>query len=150
MLSLFDKESGVQFNATEVSLLGYPEYTFRTTVTQANLLAALGGGTLLPGAPFVGGPSCSVPGGSILVSAAITLPLLTVNRVINKIKTHTHDVVINPNYIMYVESQVYQDEDLETEVSGALIVLNSTPPRQVPTNLSLVDISAFLEPTVIV
>lgn len=150
VLKLYDKEQGIPFNATEVSVLGYPEYTFRTLVTLANLSVALGGGTLLPGFPFVGDPSCSVPGGPVLVSIDGRLPQLLVRRVINRIKSTTESVMLNPNYIVYVETQTYQDEDTEVETSGALIVLNSTPPKQVPTNLSFAEVSAFLEPTIIV
>ena len=149
-IKLLDQVTHVQFFCTEVSILGYPEYTFRTLVTLSTLKTALGSGVLAPGTPFVGDATCGIPGGPILVGLNSTLPMIEVARVRNKIKSLTETVLLNPNYLMYVDSITYLDDDLEIEQIGAQLVLNSTPPKQIPTNLSVADVAAFLSPTVLI
>lgn len=147
-LYLYDKEQHTHYHATEISLLGYPEYTFRTLLPIADLYDALGGGVLsLTG--FNGPASCSIPGGPYLVGIKGSMPMVTVNRVRNKIKSLTEEVMLNPNFIMYVDTIKYLDDELETEQTGARIVLNSTPPKAIPTDLPLSAVADFLQPTLL-
>lgn len=146
-VSIYDEEQRASYTATVLSVLGYPEYTFKTLTPLATVLAAVGGTRLVPGVPASN--SCSVAGNILIATLPMSLPLTIVRKVRNKIKADTDELMINPNYIVYAEEQIYQDENTELETSGVLLVLNSTPPKQVPTNLALSDVIAFLNPITI-
>jgi len=145
-----DASDGHQFVATRVTLLGTPEYTFYTLVDQDVLATALGTVDVTQGLT-PGGSSCAGdPGVMDTITYDAEYPMLKLLKILNKVTTNTLEYVCNTNEILYIEEIVYQDKATQMPATALVITFTSTTPRRVMTKLSFADISALLDPDIVV
>lgn len=130
-----------------VVLVGYPSYTFYTNTT----LAAFE--TQLKTVDFTGGigvgSSCTVDGVLDIVSVRVDFPTVKLLRIKNNTTILTEPHIVNLNYLYFAEEVPFVDEELNSQVTAFMLTLKGNPHERFLAKVTLAELQAALEPTVI-
>lgn len=130
-----------------VVLMGYPSYTFHTRTALAAFETELDTVDFTSGAGV--GSSCSVDGVLDIINIATTFPTVKLLRVKNSTITTTEPHIVNLNYLYFAEEVPFVDEQLNNQQTAFMIALKGNPHERFLAKISLADLQAALEPTVI-
>ena len=130
-----------------VVLQGYPSYSFSTRTA----LAAFE--TQLKTVDFTGGigvgSSCTVAGVLDIVNVAVNFPTVKLLRVKNNTLVTTEPHIVNLNYLYFAEEVPFVDEELNVQVTAFMIALKGNPHERFIAKVTLAELQAVLEPTII-
>lgn len=147
---LENRQLGVNYNATRVEISSFPNYTFYTPSTVAQVSSVLKVVDLTGGAGPGTGSSClGDPGVLDIVYAATNFPLLKANMLQNQSKTELQPYVFSPEYLIFAEDVVFQDMKTKMQDTALLIVLRDSQQRRFMTDLDFADLQTILEPIVV-
>lgn len=143
-----NKETGHDYEATRIDVLGIPKYTFHTTVPLNAVLGYLKivdatSGVLIPGTPCVGGNEVQI------YYPTPSYPFVKAKAIFNSTITETKDYVFNPQFMIYAESMIFNDVTTHSQQTALVIALQDSP-AQVMTKLSYSVLAQLLTPTPVV
>lgn len=145
---LENRKLGTSYNATRIEISSFPNYSFYTPSTVAQISSVLKVIDLTGGAGS--GSSCAGnPGVLDTIYMAATYPLLKNNMIVNNSKTELQPYVFNPVFITFAETMVYQDRKTALPDSCLLLVLRDSQPKRIMTDLEFADLVTILEPLVV-
>lgn len=145
---LQDKKTGQDYIATRVEIYSFPNYSFHTKSTVAQVSSMLKVIDITGGAGS--GSSCAGnPGVLDLIYMATKYPLLKANMLVNGSKTQLEPYVFNPEFISFSETITYRDQKTSNEDQATLLVLRDSQPRRIMTDLDFDDLVTLLEPSVV-
>lgn len=145
---LQNKKTGMDYNATRIEISSFPNHSFYTKSTMAQVASMLKVIDLTGGAGS--GSSCAGnPGVLDIIYAASTYPLLKTNMIVNNSLTAVEPFVFNPEYLVFAEDIVFRDQKTSQEVTAMLLVLRDSQPKRIITALDFGDLITILEPSVV-
>ena len=145
---LQNKKTGADFNATRIEISSFPNHSFHTPSTMAQVSSMLKVIDLTGGAGS--GSSCAGnPGVLDIVYASSTFPLLKTNMVVNNSLTSVESYVFNPEYLVFAEEVVFRDQKTSQQATALLLVLRDSQPKRIMTALEFSDLITVLEPSVV-
>lgn len=130
-----------------VVLQGYPSYSFNTRTALAAFEAQLGTVDFTGGVGV--GSSCTVPGVLDIVNVAVTYPTIKLLRVKNNTLVTTEPHIVNLNYLYFAEEAPFVDEELNVQVTAFMLALKGNPHERFLAKITLTELQAALEPTII-
>jgi hypothetical protein len=145
---LQNKKTGGDYHATRIEISSFPNHSFHTPSTMAQVSAMLNVIDLTGGAGS--GSSCAGnPGVLDIIYAASTFPLLKTNMVVNNSLTSVEPYVFNPEYLVFAEEVVFRDQKTSQQATALLLVLRDSQPKRIMTALEFSDLITVLEPSVV-
>jgi hypothetical protein len=136
-----NKELGVQYDATRIEVIGFPNHKFHTLTTFNDVLTYVPAIDLTQGLG-IGSQCAGTPGVLNFVQPSIQFPLIKTLAVFNN-SLETREYAFNPNFIVYAEEVKYGGNG---QYTGLMISLRDTQPRQILTKLALSDLISILDP----
>lgn len=130
-----------------VVLMGYPSYTFHTRTALSTFEAELDTVDFTNGIGV--GTSCAVDGVLDVVSIATAFPTVKLLRIKNSTLATTEAHIVNLNYLYFAETVPFVDEQLNTQQEGFMIALKGNPHERFLAKVTLAELQAALEPTII-
>lgn len=130
-----------------VVLQGYPSYSFSTHTALAAFEAQLKTVDFTGGVGV--GSSCSVPGVLDIVNVAVNYPTVKLLRVKNNTLVTTEAHIVNLNYLYFAEEVSFVDEELNVQVTAFMLALKGNPHERFLAKITLAELQAALEPTII-
>lgn len=146
---LENRTLNVNYTATRVEISSFPNYTFHTTASMNTVAALLEGVVDVTGGAGSGSTCAGDPGVLDLVYAEARYPMLRVNMLVNSSKHYLQEHVINPEYLVFAEDLVFIDSFTRNQDSALLMVMRDSQPKRLLVDLTLADLDAILDPTVV-
>jgi hypothetical protein len=146
---LLDQKTGLNYNATRVELSSFPNYSFHTPSTMAQVSSVLNVIDLTGGGSNTGSSCAGSPGVLDIIYLSTEFPLLQANMLVNSSKSELEPYVFNPEYIVFTEEVVFQDRKTQLQDTAVLLVLRDSQPKRIMTDLDFSDLLMVLEPTIV-
>lgn len=143
--TLQNQKTGQDYTATRVEVYSFPNYSFHTPSTVAQVSSVLKVIDVSGGAGV--GSSCLGNLGVLdIVYAASTFPMLKANMLVNNSKSELEPFIFNPEYIVFSEEITFRDQKTSLQSTAVLLVLRDAQPKRIMTNLAFADLITLLEP----
>jgi hypothetical protein len=143
---LENRKLGVNYTATRVELASFPNHSFYTPSTLAQVSSVLKVIDMTSGAG-TGSTCAGDPGVLDILYVPISYPLLKTSMIVNNIEAELQDVVFSPDYLVFSENIIYRDQRTGQQKTALMVVLRDSQQRRVMTNLEFSDLQAVLDPT---
>ena len=145
---LQNQKIGSEYPATRIEVSSFPNHSFHTPSSIAQVSSALNVVDLTGGVGS--GSSCAGdPGVLDIIYASSTYPSLKTNMIVNRSLTELEPYVFNPAYLVFAEDIIFQDRKTSRQETALLIVLRDSQPKRIMTALNFDDLIAILEPIVV-
>lgn len=144
---LENRKTGTNYQATRIELSSFPNYSFHTPSTMAQVSSVLKVIDLTGGGSSTGSSCAGNPGVLDIVYMSTSFPLLRANMLVNNSKSELEPYVFNPDYIVFTEEVVFQDRKTQQQDTAVLLVLRDSQPKRIMTDLDFSDLMTVLEPT---
>ena len=143
---LQNKKTGADYNATRIEISSFPNHSFHTPSTMAQVSSVLNVIDLTGGS---GSQCAGNPGVLDIVYATAGYPLLKTNMIVNNSMSELEPYVFNPEYIVFAEDMVFRDVKTSLQNTALLLVLRDSQPKRIMTALDFNDLIAILEPNIV-
>lgn len=143
--TLQNQKTGQDYTATRVEVYSFPNYSFHTKSSMAQVSSVLNVIDVTGGAGA--GSSCAGnPGVLDIIYASSTYPMLKANMLVNNSRNELEPYVFNPEYIVFSEEIVFRDQKTSQQSTAVLLVLRDAQPKRIMTDLAFADLVTLLEP----